>query len=79
MGEALVIADPLVPQSLADVPDRGRLLTIPLVAELAHVHRSTESEWIGSGALRSVKVGKARRVPLDVWLAFVDDHLGCAS
>jgi excisionase family DNA binding protein len=48
-----------------------RLLKVPEVAERMAVSRTTVYELMMSGSLRSVKIGKSRRVPetaLDAWI-----------
>lgn len=48
-----------------------RLLKIPEVAERLQLSRTTIYELLLSGRLRSVKIGRARRIPeaaLDAWV-----------
>jgi excisionase family DNA binding protein len=51
-------------------------LTVAEIAETNHVHPITVRNWITSGELEAVKLGRHRgaplRVPLKAWLRFVD-------
>ena len=57
-----------MPQPAAETP---QLLTIPQTAERLQVHPNTVSALIASGALRSVKVRRARRIPADALADYV--------
>jgi len=45
--------------------DGGRLLTVHEVAEYLRVSDATVWRWLREGRLRGLKIGNARRIPLD--------------
>lgn len=57
--------------SLADV----KCLTVNEAAELLSLGRTKVYELLDSGALQSIRIGAARRVPLWAVRQFVRDHL----
>ena len=48
-----------------------KYFTISEIAELAQVARSTVYEWMKSGDLPFVFIGKHRRIPKSAWINFV--------
>ena len=54
-----------------DVND-AQLLSIPAAASILGVGRSTVYELMSRGELRTVKIGRCRRVPRATLTAFVD-------
>lgn len=54
---------------------RSSLLTVPQVLELTGLGRSTLYQEIMSGRLRSMKIGRLRRIPSDELQAWIDRHL----
>jgi excisionase family DNA binding protein len=55
------------------------LLRIPEVSDATGLGRSTVYELIASGALPSVKIGKARRVPADALRQWVADRVAAVE
>jgi excisionase family DNA binding protein len=49
--------------------------TVNEIAERNKVHISTVNRWIASGRLRSVKVGKLRRITVNQEKEFLDRHI----
>lgn len=49
--------------------------TIQEVAIRHGVHRSTVYRWIDKGILKSIKIGRCRRVTVDQEKEFLDSHL----
>ncbi|NJO82729.1 MAG: helix-turn-helix domain-containing protein [Blastochloris sp.] len=52
-------------------PVEQEYFTVNEIAERAKVTRTTVYDWMNSGALRFVFVGRHRRIPLSAWLEFV--------
>lgn len=48
--------------------------TVGEIAERNSVHVSTVNRWIASGRLRSIKVGKLRRITVDQEKQFLNSH-----
>jgi excisionase family DNA binding protein len=44
------------------------------IAERNRVHISTVNRWIASGRLRSIKIGKLRRITVDQEKQFLNSH-----
>jgi excisionase family DNA binding protein len=55
------------------------LLTVPQVMHETGFGRTFVYELIGSGKLRSLKVGKSRRVPADALREFVQESLASSG
>ena len=56
--------------NIAIAPVRVQLLTIRQTAEALQLSERSIQNLISSGQLRSVKVGRSRRIPTDVVSAF---------
>lgn len=48
--------------------------TVSEIAERNRVHISTVNRWIASGRLRSLKLGKLRRITADQEKQFLNSH-----
>jgi excisionase family DNA binding protein len=59
----------------ADPPQQPRLLTIQQTADVLQVGRCTAQELVLTGALRSLKIGRLRRIPPEAIEAFVEGQL----
>ncbi len=44
-------------------PDYGEVVTVPELAKMLRVGRNTAYDLVGTGKVRSVKVGKQIRIP----------------
>ena len=60
---------------MTDTTTETLLLTVPEVCERLHLSRPTVYELINSGRLRSFKVGKARRIPVQALGEYIDRRL----
>jgi excisionase family DNA binding protein len=49
--------------------------TVNEIAERNKVHVSTVNRWIASGRIRSIKVGKLRRITVNQEHDFLDRHI----
>ena len=56
------------------MPTPPEVLTIPEVMAALRLSRSKVYDLIRSGALRSFRVGRSRRVPVDALRAFIEHH-----
>lgn len=64
---------PHVPDRLAAATDGSVLLTLDEGSDVLGVGRSTVCELVASGELRSVKIGRARRISVAAIRDFVAD------
>lgn len=55
----------------ADVAEPPRLLTVEQFADRIAVSRATAYRLVGTGELRSLKVGRCRRIPAEAVEEFV--------
>lgn len=55
--------------------DSHRLLTVAETCERLHISRPTFYGLVHSGALQTITIGRARRVPLSAIAQFVDAQL----
>jgi len=51
------------------------LLTVDEACESLHLSRPVVYQLINSGRLRSIKIGTARRIPIDALRSYVQDAL----
>lgn len=49
--------------------------TVNEIAERNKVHASTVNRWIASGRIKSIKVGKLRRITVNQEQEFLDKHV----
>ena len=49
--------------------------TVNEIAERNKVHVSTVNRWIASGRIKSIKVGKLRRITVNQEQDFLDKHI----
>ncbi|MFE2024600.1 helix-turn-helix domain-containing protein [Streptomyces hygroscopicus] len=61
--------------SITSLPTTHELLTVPEVMAALRLSRFKVYDLIRSGELRSITIGRARRVPVDALRAFIDDQL----
>jgi len=59
-----------------DVDDHAVLLTVDEARQRLHVSRPTMYELINAGRVRSIKIGRARRIPARALEEFVTVELG---
>jgi excisionase family DNA binding protein len=59
---------------VTQTPIAPDLLTVPEVMSRLHLSRSTVYQLLRTGRLRSVTIGRARRIPTDALDAYLD-HL----
>lgn len=56
-------------------PDTARLLTVKECCERLHVSVPTLYALINSGELRSITIGRARRIPVSALTRYIDEAL----
>ncbi|MEU4891926.1 helix-turn-helix domain-containing protein [Streptomyces sp. NPDC044780] len=61
--------------SITSLPTTHELLKVPEVMAALRLSRFKVYDLIRSGELRSITIGRARRVPVDALRAFIDDQL----
>ncbi|MFI9602734.1 helix-turn-helix domain-containing protein [Streptomyces sp. NPDC052043] len=57
------------------LPTTHKALTVPEVMEALRLSRFKVYDLIRSKQLRSIKIGRCRRVPADALRAFIEDQL----
>ncbi len=60
---------------MATNSDERLLLTVAEACDCLHLSRPVVYQLINSGQLRSIKIGTARRIPIDALRAYVQEAL----
>jgi excisionase family DNA binding protein len=66
-------------QAAGDAPGLPQLLRVPQVAQQLALSRSRVEQLVAAGEIRSLRIGRSRRIPIEALMEFIEARLGEAS